>query len=189
MKLPRWAFWVGLLLVVALVLSYLGRGQGGPSEEAHQRAVDAALRAGKAYRASQDSLREIAAAAAAAARRGRAEVARYADSIARLELVSQGRALTAAEDSALHMGFRGQIAALGRLVDTLQVQASTDSTRADLAEARVARLEGLLAADPARCKILFWDCPTRTTSFWVGVATGTVATAGVIIVADRLTQK
>lgn len=169
-----------LLLGVAglLVFYLLGRWDRAISaeERAWARAADAALVAGKRWRARQDSLVRLShasleraqTAAGTAARHDRQALALRA-SLAKEPWDSTRtlRSLVVTMDSASqawHRAYLGEARAL-----------AVERLRADLAEERVRLLDSLLATSPARqpCRIAWIvSCPSRKTAFLAGLVVG-----------------
>lgn len=168
-------------LLLAGILYALGRIDAGNErkEEDWRQRSSMALSAGRSYREGLERARLQAVAARATADSARRVLAlgdRRRDS---LQLLVRRLNLDSVPPAVVNYisVLEGRDSAWAVAYAALTLRASADSTRADLAEARVRVLEPLLVEGVKlkTCRIAgLISCPSRTTTFVIGLATGVV---------------
>lgn len=186
LRVPIVGLALGALLLYALA-QFTAR-QDVESQDIIQ-AAEHAIAAGKAWRARQAKLAAIAQAATQSGRTWRAKAEAAASAAVQLEAVL-AQATTAPESIGVLVHqvefYRGQALAWAESSHAFERAWLADSTRADLAEGRVATLEQHLAhvLTVADCHILgakfLPRCPSRTVSAALGAGA-----AVVVVVATR----
>jgi hypothetical protein len=180
-KLPR--YWYFIILGILLLIYWFGRWQSAQGRESGTIIANArqALASGKAYRARQVALQQIAISNMNLAREAQRGYQVRGALIVKLD-TALSRATTMAESLSTvqqqNVQLRGQVSDL--LVANLRLERArlADSTRADHAEIRVAELERHLAATltVADCHIagvaFLPRCPSRTVSAVLGIGLG-----------------